>query len=162
MIRAEETLPGLENQSDYMSQSKNKNKKSKVLKGKQILEQRRDLTQEHLLVHEDLASDLECAICLSLLQHPRQCKNGHLFCLECLTKCLATKPECPQCRASLTLSDLGRSLFVEQTLRNLHVFCKFRYFIPSILNSSRSLLDSQFLFASRRLISSDQPLPLSL
>lgn len=82
---------------------------------------------ENLIVDQDAAKELQCAICLQILNKPRQCKNGHLFCLTCITKCLSKNPECPSCRCRLTEEALARSLFVERHIRNLKVFCKYHF-----------------------------------
>lgn len=64
---------------------------------------------ESLLVEPNLISKVTCAICLCLIRKPRQCRNGHLFCAECIGTCIKKHPECPQCRCSLQESELARS-----------------------------------------------------
>eukprot|EP01097_Dermamoeba_algensis_P004985 TRINITY_DN3177_c0_g1_i4.p1 TRINITY_DN3177_c0_g1~~TRINITY_DN3177_c0_g1_i4.p1 ORF type:complete len:424 (-),score=38.54 TRINITY_DN3177_c0_g1_i4:93-1364(-) len=82
---------------------------------------------ENFIVDQDLAKELQCGICLQLLKAPRQCKNGHLFCLDCILKCLEKRSECPHCRTELQESDLARSLFVEKHLRSLQVYCRYHF-----------------------------------
>lgn len=79
---------------------------------------------ESLIVDQESAKELQCGICLQLLNKPRQCKNGHLFCLSCISQCLEKGHECPSCRCSLKMEELARSLFVEKHLRLLKVYCK--------------------------------------
>ena len=40
---------------------------------------------EVLILDLQLAKDLQCGICLQILNDPRQCQNGHLFCFPCIT-----------------------------------------------------------------------------
>ncbi|KAN0026419.1 hypothetical protein ACTFIV_007403 [Dictyostelium citrinum] len=78
-----------------------------------------------LVVDQDNIKEIQCGICLQILVTPRQCKNGHLYCLGCIQQSLKkNRHECPQCRCSLDLDKLSRSLFLEKHLRNLNVFCK--------------------------------------
>lgn len=71
---------------------------------------------ESLIVDQESAKELQCGICLQLLNKPRQCKNGHLFCLHCISQCLEKGHECPSCRCSLKMEELARSLFVEKRI----------------------------------------------
>lgn len=56
------------------------------------------------LVDKERLRDLQCAICLGLLRAPKQCKNGHLFCDECISVALLDAKRCPQCRCALSYS----------------------------------------------------------
>lgn len=57
-----------------------------------------------LIVDQEAAKELQCGICLQLVRVPRQCKNGHLFCMECIAQSLERKSyECPVCRCVLRL-----------------------------------------------------------
>ncbi len=82
---------------------------------------------DNLIVDQDAAKELQCGICLQILNKPRQCKNGHLFCLSCILKSISKNTECPSCRCRLTEENLSRSLFVERHIRNLKVFCKYHF-----------------------------------
>lgn len=82
---------------------------------------------EILVVDEESAKELSCGICLQILNKPKQCKNGHLFCGQCIVKYVEKKPECPQCRCVLKEGDLSRSLFVERHIRQLNVFCRYHF-----------------------------------
>jgi len=62
-----------------------------------------------------------------LLDKPRQCKNGHLFCLACILQSLEKNYECPQCRCSLKQEELARSLFVERHIRLLKIYCRYHF-----------------------------------
>eukprot|EP01132_Coremiostelium_polycephalum_P010786 gene10786-13207_t len=75
---------------------------------------------ELLIVDQDMAKELQCAICLQILNSPRQCKNGHLFCHECIFMSMKKSSECPQCRCLLSYETLSRSIFVEKHLRILN------------------------------------------
>jgi len=82
---------------------------------------------ETLIIDQELTKELQCGICLQLLNTPRQCQNGHLFDLSCITTSLKKNKQCPICRCSLTTKELSRSLFVEKHIRNLKVHCKYHF-----------------------------------
>ncbi|GAM23650.1 hypothetical protein SAMD00019534_068250 [Acytostelium subglobosum LB1] len=82
---------------------------------------------EVVIVDQELTKELQCGICLQIINKPRQCKNGHLFCMECILMSLKKSQECPECRCSLNMEKLSRSLFVERHLRTLSVYCKFHF-----------------------------------
>lgn len=83
---------------------------------------------QQLVVDKDKLKSLQCAICLGLLSRPRQCNNGHLFCYKCIEEYLgAGDGRCPQCRVNISLSSLGRNLFVENEIVSLRVYCKYRF-----------------------------------
>eukprot|EP01114_Cavostelium_apophysatum_P024074 TRINITY_DN92_c2_g1_i1.p1 TRINITY_DN92_c2_g1~~TRINITY_DN92_c2_g1_i1.p1 ORF type:complete len:436 (-),score=71.84 TRINITY_DN92_c2_g1_i1:90-1397(-) len=82
---------------------------------------------ETLAVDQDDLRELCCGICLNLLSKPRQCRNGHLFCLSCISQYVERTPQCPQCRCSLKDTDLARSLFVEKHIRQLKVHCRYHF-----------------------------------
>uniref|UniRef100_A0A6B2L4X5 RING-type domain-containing protein n=1 Tax=Arcella intermedia TaxID=1963864 RepID=A0A6B2L4X5_9EUKA len=81
------------------------------------------------IVDEHKLQELQCAICLGLLSHPRQCKNGHLFCETCVLRSIQRSPKCPSCRCPLSENELSRSLFVEKHINTLNLYCKnhFKY-----------------------------------
>jgi hypothetical protein len=82
---------------------------------------------ELLIVDQQKAKDLQCCICFNILSTPRQCRNGHLFCFQCVRQCLEQNPHCPQCRCDLTLDQLSRPLFVEKYLHNTAVWCRYHF-----------------------------------
>ena len=84
------------------------------------------------LVDPTQLQDLLCGICLGLLQDPRQCVNGHLFCFHCVSRVLFENEKddkesiCPICRINISPSTLSRSLYVEKAISSLKKFCKYR------------------------------------
>lgn len=84
---------------------------------------------ETLLVSEEKDNkDIQCGICLNILSAPKQCKNGHIFCQECILHYIQNvKSECPVCRDHLTEATLGRNLLLEKHLRLLKVHCKYHF-----------------------------------
>jgi len=98
------------------------------------------LPAEYRIFDTELARELQCCICLQLLAHPRQCKNGHLFCYVCIVRCLEKKPECPQCRCVLREKSLGRSLFVERHLRTLKMHCRYHFKLVAISTATGEVL----------------------
>jgi len=87
----------------------------------------RPIATDLLIVDQESAKELQCGICLQLLEKPRQCKNGHLFCFDCITRSLEKNNECPLCRCLLRTEELSRSLFVEKHIRLLRVYCKYHF-----------------------------------
>ena len=70
-------------------------------------------------------SDYDCAICLSPPDHQvHQCRNGHLFCAECLEECLsrASQAKCPTCRVALPREPI-RNLVAERALARRPARC---------------------------------------
>ncbi len=49
---------------------------------------------------------LKCPICITLLDDPVQCDNGHCFCLKCITAAIPSNASCPVCRCAITLVTL--------------------------------------------------------
>eukprot|EP01103_Thecamoeba_quadrilineata_P005074 TRINITY_DN14926_c0_g1_i1.p1 TRINITY_DN14926_c0_g1~~TRINITY_DN14926_c0_g1_i1.p1 ORF type:complete len:427 (-),score=37.57 TRINITY_DN14926_c0_g1_i1:199-1416(-) len=87
-----------------------------------------DIPLDLLAVEQDLARELLCSICLQLLNNPRQCQNGHLFCFSCITSSLQERPVCPQCRIPiLSSSSLSRNIFAENRMQNMQIHCKFAF-----------------------------------
>ncbi len=41
------------------------------------------------------------ALCYDVLKNPHQCKNGHAFCLTCISASLESYRDCPSCKAAL-------------------------------------------------------------
>lgn len=71
------------------------------------------------------AKELQCPICLGILNTPKQCKNGHLFCDLCIRSTQVGK--CPICRCSVDEKDLGRNLLAEEYLNSVPVWCQHRF-----------------------------------
>jgi hypothetical protein len=92
-----------------------------------FMEHPNSIPLELRIVDQDAAKELQCGICLQLLNNPRQCKNGHLFCMDCISQSLEKNRECPQCRCPLRIEELARSLFVERHLRILKVYCRHHF-----------------------------------
>ena len=68
-----------------------------------------------------------CAICLDICTAPTSCRNGHLYCLECLRAHLAVSPNasCPTCRVAVvgdgTRNMLAEDLVVRLRKANQHM-----------------------------------------
>lgn len=77
-----------------------------------------------LVVDAEDIKELTCGICLQILSKPHQCKNGHLFCKDCISMQILNSPECPQCRCTLRQEDLGHCLYAERHVQQLKVWCK--------------------------------------
>src|SRR4051812_14236650 len=49
-----------------------------------------ELDSFDFLVNKSVKDEVQCGICWELLKDPRQCPNGHMFCLECVKQTLNT------------------------------------------------------------------------
>lgn len=85
------------------------------------------LCVESLIINQDEVKELQCGICLQLLNKPRQCTNGHLFCFVCILQAMEKNMSCPTCRVSMTHDTLARSIFVEKYILNLKMRCKYYF-----------------------------------
>ena len=61
--------------------------------------ERKSVTHVHL---SDVDERLKCGICQDVLERPKQCKNGHLFCQDHFSAWLNKKKECPTCQCKMT------------------------------------------------------------
>lgn len=67
--------------------------------------------------------DVFCSICLSVVNDPFQCRNGHMSCRRCIVQYLQIKQECPTCKCKLSSEKLGLNLFVKNAVARMHVKC---------------------------------------
>mmetsp|Transcript_43512 Transcript_43512/g.78205 ORF Transcript_43512/g.78205 Transcript_43512/m.78205 type:complete len:484 (-) Transcript_43512:681-2132(-) len=80
---------------------------------------------ERSLFVDPPADTLCCAICAHVLEKPVQCKNGHIFCEDCITFWLIEKEQCPSCRCELTIPALSRQLLAQDLILALRVRCRY-------------------------------------
>lgn len=97
--------------------------------------------------------EFTCAICLHLIEDPRQCRYGHNICYKCfleLTKHPHLRSECPTCRAPMDKLEPNRNLVLETLLAKLDIYCRVRSFPrQSIQNSLGYVFHTQkYLFPS--------------
>jgi hypothetical protein len=64
---------------------------------------------------------------MEVSQHPRQCKEGHLFCLDCVQKQIEVNPSCPLCRQPISMNSISRNLIAEMAVENLMIWCKYHF-----------------------------------
>jgi hypothetical protein len=66
-----------------------------------------------------------CGICLDILHHPHSCcKEGHTYCLTCITDALKSKKQCPTCCQSVVgTSGLMKNRYLQNTIEKLTVGC---------------------------------------
>ena len=68
-------------------------------------------------------NDLECAICTNVTKDPKQCRNGHNFCHECLAVALARQEACPECREKTTLQTISSNRMAKNMIERADVYC---------------------------------------
>lgn len=65
-----------------------------------------------------------CPICLSPVRDPVQCKQGHLFCADCIKRAITSNPKCPCDNLELlTVDGLSYSLVTKNIMNSLEVIC---------------------------------------
>ena len=64
-----------------------------------------------------------CALCLNILNDPRQCSNGHSFCFSCISAVLQRKQECPICKVQVSAETLTRNLLVQDLIEGMKTVC---------------------------------------
>ena len=103
-------------------------------------ESKMQVKKEHLLPVEDriitekLKYDVLCGICCMILTHPRQCLSGHVYCGDCLAKCIGKGMPCPVCRRDMTEESVARNLFLEEYCKEFLVHCQYYYECPETEN----------------------------
>jgi hypothetical protein len=74
---------------------------------------------------EEVSESLKCGICLAILKDPRQCRNGHTYCISCATNFLLNKKKCPTCDVRIAnLKMMSPNLVAKGIVDNLVVGCK--------------------------------------
>lgn len=114
-----------------MSDIAERGRKEKEEVGKELVDVLPPL--EDRVVDSTLLLEFSCAICLHLINEPRQCSYGHNICLKCfqdLVKHPHLRSECPTCRCPMDREHPNRNLTLENLLAKLDVYCRVR-FIPS-------------------------------
>jgi hypothetical protein len=64
-----------------------------------------------------------CGICADVLDDPHQCKDGHAFCLSCITPWLENNSSCPICRQELQIENLAKMRILGNMIAKLPVRC---------------------------------------
>ena len=74
----------------------------------------------HPFTHAPTVQAVTCAICLDICIDPTSCKNGHLYCLDCLRSHLTVSQyrSCPTCRISIE-GDGVRNMLAEDLAARL-------------------------------------------
>ena len=67
--------------------------------------------------------DLDCPLCFQVFVDPVQCKDGHIFCRDCLFLALKKKQECPICKTKLTTTTICANLYVKNAIQESEVYC---------------------------------------
>ena len=49
--------------------------------------------------------------------------RSHTFCYECISSCIAVKPNCPICRTEVQPVNVGKDLLAYSIINELEVFC---------------------------------------
>ena len=78
------------------------------LKGLQEAAEKLQFTIQSIEERIGAYNDSSCSICMDAFTTPtvvRCCQN--VFCFECITRSLTTKPSCPMCRAAITKNEIN-------------------------------------------------------
>ena len=78
-------------------------------------------------IRECLVSDTDeeyiCCICADIFKNPVSCKNGHGYCMSCISEWLKKKSSCPSCKCALLFTELVPMLVVSNVIGKLKVYC---------------------------------------
>ena len=72
---------------------------------------------------DNVSDDFFCTICCSLLEKTCQCKQGHVYCEQCIHVWLEQHSTCPTCSDPLLVSTLGRNRSLDAILGSMTVRC---------------------------------------
>ena len=84
------------------------------------------LLLEYELVDDTFQESLACAICMNIYVSSSSIPCGHIFCRNCIVKCLSHRRECPLCKSKATTNDISKAFKIEEILDKLDVYCLFR------------------------------------
>jgi hypothetical protein len=82
-----------------------------------------DATKRTDIFVDDLSEDFICTICHGVLTKASSCKNGHVYCEECIHQWLQTHKNCPSCRKSLSKTTLCVNRVLDNLIGKLQVRC---------------------------------------
>ena len=85
------------------------------------------LSDDKLVDADRVPAGLRCAICTDVFRDP-VCGVSctHIFCSTCIGRALATRSQCPLCRAAITQTQLRKSQPIQSLLDDLQVRCDYR------------------------------------
>eukprot|EP01091_Cochliopodium_minus_P011691 TRINITY_DN3387_c0_g2_i1.p1 TRINITY_DN3387_c0_g2~~TRINITY_DN3387_c0_g2_i1.p1 ORF type:complete len:425 (-),score=72.91 TRINITY_DN3387_c0_g2_i1:172-1446(-) len=90
-----------------------------------------EIQLEDLIIDKESISELTCRICFEILKTPRQCKNGHLFCITCIENVMNINTDnigkCPCCRVMINSDNVARNMFVEKAILKLKIYCPYKF-----------------------------------
>lgn len=72
---------------------------------------------------DGLSEDFICTICHGVLTKASSCKDGHVYCEECIYGWLRTHKNCPSCRKSLSKTNLCVNRVLDNVIGKLQVRC---------------------------------------
>jgi hypothetical protein len=79
-------------------------------------------------------TDPICSVCLDQPNDPVKLNVcQHVFCKECISKCIITKPTCPLCRDEVSMIDFSKGLYYvhgAQVLSNFIDQCEKKITVP--------------------------------
>ena len=67
--------------------------------------------------------ELLCSICTDIIEQPRCCRAGHVFCEACITTWLGKNSSCPIGREDLQLEELAHVRPLERMIERMRVRC---------------------------------------
>ena len=65
-----------------------------------------------------------CSICEDVLVKPHQCKEGHMYCYNCIDNWLKEEEYCPVCIQGMTKAELAKCLVLDNLVGQLKVRCE--------------------------------------
>lgn len=82
-----------------------------------------DILRKAELFIDDVDEEYSCAICRNIPLHATQCRQGHLFCRDCINTWLVERENCPTCRETLTKETISVARSVDKIIAKSRVRC---------------------------------------
>jgi hypothetical protein len=79
---------------------------------------------------EEIETGFECHICFHVLNDPRQCINGHCFCLTCAQTRMEKSSKCSVCSVTFTLDNKNK--VVRDMVEERQTYCPSHSVVPEI------------------------------
>jgi SNF2 family DNA or RNA helicase len=95
---------------------------------------------ERIQNNVEFNEDTNCIVCFDNMTDPVLTHCGHMFCRECIMRCLDIKPECPLCKNNISSDKLLLLNKVEKTQETNPLVAKYGAKLGKLIQMVRTLL----------------------